>query len=57
MTSGMRTVIYPVKGIEKAKAVYSSLLGADPVMDGRTTWDTGSAIRTWVSTRTGMHRA
>ena len=33
MTSGMRTVIYPVKDLEKAKAVYSNLLGADPVMD------------------------
>jgi len=33
MTSGMRTVIYPVKDLEKAKVVYSNLLGADPVMD------------------------
>jgi predicted enzyme related to lactoylglutathione lyase len=29
----MRTVIYPVKDLEAAKAVFGSLLGAEPVMD------------------------
>lgn len=33
MTSGMKTVIYPVKDLDKAKAVYGSLLGVAPEMD------------------------
>ncbi len=33
MTSGIRTVIYPVKDLTKAKALYSKLLRAEPDMD------------------------
>ena len=33
MTSGMKTVIYPVKDIAAAKQLYSHLLGVAPVMD------------------------
>ncbi len=33
MNQGMKTVIYPVKDIAKAKALYSKLLGVDPLMD------------------------
>ena len=33
MTSGMKTVIYPVKDIAAAKPVYATLLGVAPVMD------------------------
>lgn len=29
----LKTVIYPVKDLAQAKALYSALLGADPVMD------------------------
>ena len=33
MTSGIKTVIYPVKDIGKAKALYSKLLGVAPYTD------------------------
>jgi predicted enzyme related to lactoylglutathione lyase len=33
MTSGTRTVIYPVKDLAQAKTLYSALLGAAPTMD------------------------
>lgn len=33
MTSGIKTVIYPVKDIAQAKTLFSKLLGAEPVMD------------------------
>ncbi len=33
MTSGMRTVIYPVKDLDRAKALYGKLLGVAPQMD------------------------
>ena len=33
MTSGMRTVIYPVKDLDAAKAVFGAALNAEPVMD------------------------
>ncbi len=33
MTSGMRTVIYPVKDIARAKTLYGKLLGVEPDMD------------------------
>jgi predicted enzyme related to lactoylglutathione lyase len=33
MTSGMKTVIYPVKDITAAKELYTRLLGVAPVMD------------------------
>jgi len=33
MTSGMKTVIYPVKDLAKAKALYGSVLGVEPSMD------------------------
>lgn len=33
MPAGIKTVIYPVKDLEKAKKVYGALLGGDPVMD------------------------
>jgi predicted enzyme related to lactoylglutathione lyase len=33
MTSGMKTVVYPVKDLDRAKTVFGSLLGAAPIMD------------------------
>ena len=33
MTSGMRTVIYPVKDLAQAKTLYGKLLGVAPIMD------------------------
>ncbi|MFN8471094.1 MAG: VOC family protein [Anaerolineae bacterium] len=33
MTSGMRTIIYPVRDLETAKATYGQLLGVAPSMD------------------------
>jgi predicted enzyme related to lactoylglutathione lyase len=33
MTSGIRTVIYPVKDLGRAKALYETLLGAAPYTD------------------------
>lgn len=34
MTSGVQTVIYPVKNLAQAKALFSELLGAAPSVDG-----------------------
>ena len=34
MTDGMKTIIYPVKDLAKAKAVFGELLGVDPAVDG-----------------------
>ncbi len=33
MTSGIRTVIYPVKDLARAKTLYGALLGVQPEMD------------------------
>jgi predicted enzyme related to lactoylglutathione lyase len=33
MTQGLRTIIYPVKDIAKAKVFYRSLLGVEPAVD------------------------
>jgi predicted enzyme related to lactoylglutathione lyase len=33
MTTGMRTVIFPVKDLDRAKAVFTALLGTEPAMD------------------------
>ncbi len=33
MTEGMRTIIYPVKDIARAKALYRKLLAVEPNMD------------------------
>lgn len=33
MTSGIKTVIYPVKDLAQAKTLFSKLLGAEPQMD------------------------
>src|SRR5215210_5158451 len=33
MNQGVRTIIYPVKDIAQAKALYRALLGVEPVMD------------------------
>jgi predicted enzyme related to lactoylglutathione lyase len=33
MTEGMKTIIYPVKDIARAKALYGALLGVKPYMD------------------------
>ncbi|MFD3559736.1 VOC family protein [Streptomyces sp. NPDC058686] len=32
-TQGIKTVLHPVSDVEKAKAVYAALLGADPTAD------------------------
>jgi predicted enzyme related to lactoylglutathione lyase len=33
MTSGMRTVVYPVRDLARAKALYVKLLGVEPYVD------------------------
>ena len=33
MSRGIRTIIYPVKDIGRAKTLYSKLLGVEPIMD------------------------
>ncbi|WP_369379435.1 VOC family protein [Streptomyces sp. cg36] len=33
MTEGLKTIIYPVKDIDRAKAMFGGLLGVEPVMD------------------------
>ena len=33
MTEGIKTIIYPVKDLAKAKTLYSKLLGVEPFMD------------------------
>ena len=33
MTSGIKTVIYPVKDLTRAKALYGTILGVEPDMD------------------------
>ena len=33
MTSGIKTVIYPVRDLARAKALYGSILGVEPDMD------------------------
>jgi len=33
MTSGLKTIIYPVKDIAQSKSLFGRLLGAEPVMD------------------------
>ena len=33
MTEGVKTIIYPVKDLAKAKSLYSALLGVEPYMD------------------------
>jgi predicted enzyme related to lactoylglutathione lyase len=33
MTSGVKTIIYPVKDLAAAKALFTKTLGAEPVMD------------------------
>ena len=33
MNEGVKTVIYPVRDLAKAKAVYNELLGVEPTMD------------------------
>jgi predicted enzyme related to lactoylglutathione lyase len=33
MTSGMRTIIFPVSDLDRAKAVFTALFGAAPSMD------------------------
>ena len=33
MSSGVKTVIYPVKDLDRAKAFYGALVGAEPAVD------------------------
>ncbi|KPI20434.1 Glyoxalase-like domain containing protein [Actinobacteria bacterium OK074] len=33
MTAGVRTIIYPVKDLDRAKALFSALLGVEPYAD------------------------
>jgi catechol 2,3-dioxygenase-like lactoylglutathione lyase family enzyme len=33
MNQGIRTILYPVKDLAKAKALYSKLLGIEPIAD------------------------
>jgi predicted enzyme related to lactoylglutathione lyase len=33
VTSGLKTIIYPVKDLAQAKTLYGTLLGVEPIMD------------------------
>jgi predicted enzyme related to lactoylglutathione lyase len=33
MTEGVKTILYPVKDLDKAKAVFTALLGVEPAQD------------------------
>jgi predicted enzyme related to lactoylglutathione lyase len=33
MTEAMKTIIYPVKDLTRAKQIYGALLGVEPIMD------------------------
>lgn len=33
MTTGLKTIIYPVRDLDAAKSIFSTLLGSEPVMD------------------------
>ena len=33
MTTGLKTIIFPVQDLARAKAVYGTLLGQEPIMD------------------------
>ncbi len=33
MAEGIKTILYPVKDLAKAKPLYSALLGVEPIMD------------------------
>jgi predicted enzyme related to lactoylglutathione lyase len=33
VTSGLKTIIFPVQDLARAKAVYGALLGQEPIMD------------------------
>ena len=33
MSSGVKTIIYPVKDLDQAKSVFGALLGAEPTID------------------------
>jgi hypothetical protein len=53
----MGTVIYPVRDLGRAKAVYGALLGSAPAMESRTTWGSPWPRTTWGRTRTVIGRA
>lgn len=36
-TQGVNTILHPVTDLEKAKPVYTALLGVEPMADSRTT--------------------
>jgi catechol 2,3-dioxygenase-like lactoylglutathione lyase family enzyme len=38
MREGIKTFVYPVKDLAKAKALYSELLGVEPDMDEAYYW-------------------
>mgnify|MGYP001610979374 CR=1 FL=1 len=57
MTSGVKTLIYPVKDIAQAKTLYSKLVGVPPVMDEPYYVGFRVGGRTSVSTPTAMPKA
>lgn len=57
MTSGMKTIIYPVKDIAAAKQLYSEMLGVTPLMDEPYYVGFNVRAKTSGSTRTGTPRA
>ena len=48
MTSGIRTVIYPVKDLAQAKTLFRTLLGVAPARMKRTTSGSAAGARTSV---------
>ncbi len=53
MTDGLNTIIYPVKDLDAAKALFGALLGSSRTPTSRTTSATRPPDRTSASTRTG----
>ena len=57
MTSGMKTILYPVKDLDAAKKLYGALFGVAPVMDAPYSSATTSMAKTSVSTLTATAKA
>ncbi len=48
MTAGLKTVIYPVTDLARAKTLYGKLLVSRPIRTRRTTSGSESATKKWV---------
>ncbi len=51
MTAGLKTIVYPVEDLARAKALFGALLGTEPARTPRTTSDSRTPGRTSASTQ------